>query len=654
MIRPTDAFVLAYTKLQTHKVRTGLTVGIAGILFGLMLAVIFVVQGVFDSVERFGKEGLADRSIVVVSRMNYENFSAYDKREDAKFIAEVEALHKAAVNKKKAAAEKYHVDYDEAHEDPSPIVVDPSTKQKVIPEENMGNAYVIAAAKARGNKEKTEPFDIDKFLRPYASARILPDHYEIAPSNGALTYMLDGKENLREGDESNTKNMSFGTGASGSPSIGDLSPMVMNGSVAKPFVTSHDFDAKKGEIPVIIPYSQAEKLLGLTRLEKKVSAKERLDRLYEVRHRVSEITIDYCYRNVASQQLLATALAQEEEIERGKKDADYQKPSRIYKVPSNTSCGAVTVSKDIRTSEEKQQELNQIAYEKEIGTYLGSPVEQKMTLRGVGVVGEMATQFDIGVVDMVTSLLGSNLGWGSLVVPADMLKEVPEEYRPAALFQSDHSGGSKRNTPIASLREESYLIEFDNKDEARTLLQKSGALGGTDVAPELNSMYASQFGSNALLVDEFKQIFMKAVVWALVVIGGIAAVIMSSMIGRTVSEGRRESAVFRAIGAKRSDIAAIYSSYAFLLSVRVVIFALVLGGVLALLVEFFNHESATVGARLAYAASDTSLEFHLFSVVSWHTLLVIATILVVGVFASIIPIIRSARRNPIADMRDDT
>ena len=38
MIRLIDAMTLAYTKLRTHKIRTGLTVGVAGILFGLILA----------------------------------------------------------------------------------------------------------------------------------------------------------------------------------------------------------------------------------------------------------------------------------------------------------------------------------------------------------------------------------------------------------------------------------------------------------------------------------------------------------------------------------------------------------------------------------------------------------------------------------------
>ena len=53
MIRSFDALVLAHTKLRVHKIRTGMAIGIAGLLFGLMGAVIIIVQGIFVSVDNF-------------------------------------------------------------------------------------------------------------------------------------------------------------------------------------------------------------------------------------------------------------------------------------------------------------------------------------------------------------------------------------------------------------------------------------------------------------------------------------------------------------------------------------------------------------------------------------------------------------------------
>lgn len=56
MIRFADAVVLAYTKLRTHRVRTGITVAIAGLLFGLIATVVIIAQGVFDSVHSFSND----------------------------------------------------------------------------------------------------------------------------------------------------------------------------------------------------------------------------------------------------------------------------------------------------------------------------------------------------------------------------------------------------------------------------------------------------------------------------------------------------------------------------------------------------------------------------------------------------------------------
>ena len=83
------------------------------------------------------------------------------------------------------------------------------------------------------------------------------------------------------------------------------------------------------------------------------------------------------------------------------------------------------------------------------------------------------------------------------------------------------------------------------------------------------------------------------------------------------------------------------------------VFALVLGSVLALTAHLLLWRDATIGARLAYAAVDTTKEFYLFSIASWYIPLVLGAILAVGLVASIIPIIFGTRRNPIRDMRNE-
>ena len=424
---------------------------------------------------------------------------------------------------------------------------------------------------------------------------------------------------------------------------------VLNGSVTKPFITNTAFDPAKGELPVILPYSDAEKLLGLKKLNKSATNEAKLDRLHEVRRRIGEVMVSYCYRNLASEKLLDEALAQVQEIQRGKGIPGYIMPALQYQVPQAATCGPVQVSKDTRTTAEKRQAENRVLFEKEVGAYLGEPQQYKVTMRGVGISSDLAVSLSmVSVTDIVGNLLSSNLGYRTWVVPSDLLLKVPPQYRPSELFKATDATGANKEE-AAGQNPETYMVEFTDKEEARALLRKTGMFSGA----YSGTVSAMPFGSGTLIVDEMKSQFQIIVFWALIVVGGVAAIILGGIIGRTISEGRRESAIFRAIGAKRGDIAGIYGVYSLLLSIRIVLFATILGAAVALTIEFLYWRDATLTARLAYAASETAPEFHLFSIASSYIPVIIGVILVVGLLGSVVPIVRNARRNPINDMRDE-
>lgn len=644
MIRFVDAATLAYTKLRTHRVRTGITVAVAGMLFGLIAAVIIIAQGVFDSVDRFSDEGLNSRTVVTIARMPQDfGFNEYDHIDDKVFVSEVETNYKAMVAKKQAAAKKYAIYYDAAMQDPSPVGIDPVTKQKVITDSGLRSSTVQDAANARRFATYV-PFDVEEYVKPYSSATVLGENATLQPSDGALVFMKGGKEGLRQ-DEASRRNQMYQQ-SNDTPALS-----VLEASLTKPFVSNANFDTSKGTIPAIFPYSTAEKLLGYKPLAKGASTSEKLSRLSEVRSRIGEVSVSYCYRNQASQALVSNAVSQEAELKRNIANKDYVKPNLIYTVPEESGCGAVGISADTRTAAEKKQDANQILFDKEIGVYVGEPAQHKVTIQGVGMASDMGSgpESGVSVSSMVQGLLGSWLSYGSLVIPEDMLQQVPAEYRPEAVFTRKPLN-SKSET-MAYFTSGSYLVEFGDKSQARALMQKTGmVLGGNG----MGDTFVAPFGSGVLVVDELRVMFEKILMWVFLIVGTVAIIILGSMIGRTVAEGRRESAVFRAIGAKRSDIGVIYGMYALLLSFRAVIFAAVLAIVIALTVEILFWHDATLGARLAYAASDTTREFHLFSLSSVYLLVIVGVILVAGLIASIIPILLGARRSPIKDMRDDT
>ena len=636
MIRFRDGLTLARTKLKTHKIRTGISLAVGSILFGLLVAVMIISQGVVDSVDRFSKEGLNNRTVLNIYTSRNGNFEILNNLENSDFVNEVEAAHKAYVAKKTALAKKYSIEYDATKEDPSPIVVNPSTKRKSISVDNLSSP---AAEQVLTEKSKAtlQTFDINNFISEYKGSVQLKEYYNVLPTNGQLTFMTDGSENF---DKIVSLYLRI---SSADMENSDKGISVLDSSLADPFISYQKFDYSKGEIPAIFSYALAEKALNIKSLPNTASSQEKLDRIALLRSRINEASTSFCYRNQASLDLVSAAVNQAKEIKSNLKNPEYTKPSVIYQLPDKDSCGAVTIAKDNRTAAEKKQDENQKLFEKELGTYIGDPVEKKITLRGVGIFSENQS-VDWSVSGIISGLLSPRLGGSGYIIPSQMLSKVSDLNRPSDIFANSNGIISKN-----IFTSYNFLIEFDNKDQAKRVMDKYGATSysGSD------NIIASTFGSNSILFEDFSKVINQWLMIALLVVGIVAVIIISGVIGRVVSDGRRESAIFRAIGAKRRDIAAIYGIYTLLLALRAAILSLIMGFSLALVVEILYSQDATASARVAYAASTNNLEFH-FIDIPWSGLLaVLGMIILTSALAAVGPIIRNVRRNPINDMRED-
>lgn len=637
-MNPIDIFILASTKLRSHKIRTGLTVGIAGILFGLIVTAVVIMQGTLSSIDKFSAAGLNNRVVVAVTPSDFGRPAVYDYIDNPKFVRAVEDAYNTEVDRVKSISAKYNIPYD-SNTVPSPISIDPDTKQKRI-DDNHTNDLIVERVANEWHAANTKPFDIKSFMSKYSGYKLRGQFNSLTPPDGTFTYMKNGREDIQQSikpiDDYNPNKVS-------DPS----SLTILDSSISKPFVTSHKFDPSKGEIPAIIPFSQAQKLLGLDKLSSKATSKQQRDRLVYVINHVSDISVSFCYRNAASNALFSDALPQQEDITKNSKNKDYMPPDVIYDELSG-NCDATTVKSDARTATQKQFDDNMEAYRAELGTSLGDPAQYKFTVRGVGVSGDMAgMQSMSSIQSFITSVLNANLGYGTWAVPADLYAELPDSSKPDSVFRQSNNI-TNQSAGIDMPQFDTYLVEFTDKQQARKLLN--------DTSYNYNSSteaYTSSFGSNTLFVDSFRDGSQRVLKWLLLIIGGIAVIILWGIISRIIADSRRESAVFRAIGATRIDISSIYGFYVLLLSMRIVVFALVLGFVIAVAADYFVSDAATVAAQLAYARIDGSLYFHIIGVPVYQLLMIIGAIVGASILASIVPILIGARRNPINDMRDE-
>lgn len=634
MIRPLDALRLASTKLRTRKIRTGFTVAIAGLLFGLVMAVTLISDGVFQSLDRMMQQSMTGRYIISGTQPYGDTSHIY---RDKELILQAQAAHKQLVAEKKAEAKRLGIEYDPAS-DPSPV-------ETYDGEQSLSYSSPIAQKIIDEALLKTSPAPTLAEFQQLGSKYHATKYYQVEPlvaKEGSLVEMKEGKEELATTDNSKIRNQN------GAPADLQEMSLVPSPLLSSFMLTDHAWKPESGHIPVVVSQKRASQLVNFPAPKKEAPAAERLSYVSELRKKASGATFTACYRNTASDNEIAQALVTAKEMTAKKNDATYQKPAYLLGLPDPSTCGPAVVVQDKRTASEKSYMDKQQQFDTKFGLYT-PPTQQKITYEVVGIApngwADSDQSFSMGIKDIIMSLLMTQSF--RFAVPQDLYVSLPNKTNLDTIFTTTTS--STNMGPMQA----PFYAEFDNALDARAFAkEESCQYGVSGCEPKTKRFYLMPFGSNSIGLDEAKKATTKVLLWTIAAVGALAAIIAGLTIGRTIADGRRETAVFRAIGFKRLDISQIYTTYTLLLCVRIIIFSLVFGLVAALAVHHFLWVDTTSEASLALGVYSDSAIFSYIGI-SPTALYVGLAIFAAGLLGMIIPLARNVRRNPIADMRDE-
>ena len=161
------------------------------------------------------------------------------------------------------------------------------------------------------------------------------------------------------------------------------------------------------------------------------------------------------------------------------------------------------------------------------------------------------------------------------------------------------------------------------------------------------------YGSSYLAVDEMSKFIRGIAPIALAIAMAIATIVIWVTMARVIIDSRRETAVFRALGAKRKDIASIYLLYSMLVALLIVIFMLIAGFIAASVVESLFGTQATDLAKVAYGVFDDLEPFRFIGIDALALTALAGCIFGISLIAVLPPLWRNVRRSPIRDMRDE-
>jgi hypothetical protein len=637
-----DSLQIAYTKIRMRKLRLVVTVSLSGLIFSAIIAALLLSAGAFKSVNAFSKSGLGSRYIVSVAIPPNSPYDGGMFNNNATVATQADAIENSIIAAKKAAASRLGISYDPTTETP-PV----QTIGNISSNQDIINLSTTAGDQAASQYLAAHPAPgmqtVQKLAAPYHAIA----YYQSQPVTNTLTStvgesnssiieaLIDGKEPLLDTSDNS------GYSQTGISSFGSLLTD-MSDPLLQPFLLPGQTlkTGSNGSIPIVIPYSAAQQFLNLAALSSNASATQQLSRLRQVRSEINGYTFPVCYRNGASASLVNEALDQQATIQQNQGSTSYQKPDLVYAVPTQ-ACGAVSVARDVRTAAEKQSDALQNEFDALFGTT--SPTQSLITFRVVGVVPDLQQGNATQVNQILNTLFQSNLGSGWF---------LPDSQLTSSSVLSQFFPSPAQNPTAPS---HSYYVAFPNTTDEQNFIaaQTCTSNNANTCITRGQPFTVTPFGSNSVALSHLRANFDHIVEIAMAAAAGLAIVFMSGTVGRIIADSRRETAIFRAIGAKRIDIIAIYITYSVLLSMLIVAFSVVLGAAVALVLSGHYSASFTTKALIAYEPQDLNQSITLFGANFKSVAVVAICILIVGILSSLLPLVRNSRRNPIRDMRDE-
>ncbi len=657
MLRITDSLRLAGTKLRVRRIRLSITVVVSGLLFAALLAGLTMLMGAQQSVEEFDRGSLNNRYLVAQTAIRPNNIEF-----TSNLAAHAEAERTQMIKDKQALAARLGLPYDPKSE---PSIMQSFPDSQPYPNDQS----VIVQRLIRQETAKLPRLTADaqwQFARTRGAVRQFS--IQSIAANGMLNYMERGIESFDDKRQQNNQPTPLEEFKQQFGSITTIDQSLLGGYLLA------GASAKPSEIPLIIRYQDAETLLGLKPLDKNASNDTQLARLKELRQKARQLTFSACYRNPASQELLQTAKQQIQAAanQAKKPSADYIKPDREYAMPSADSCAAPAVVKDNRSAEARRTEANQRYFDQTFGSAQPEPAQAKFTFRVVGLMpdGIEAAQSDIG--SFLQQFLSTRLSYTWIMPRGSMTTAAQTALESTIQTANNDQGNANREETLA-------IYEFSDPNKARSYLAAAscgeGASGGTEITdlsaqPEPAEVsktqksnksiclphyvvFASPTGSNSLVNYDAMERLKPIIMWTFIGVTIIAAFILLIIISRTIADSRKESAVFRALGATRLDISQIYFVYTMIVALLTALFSIAAGLIVVYIADNLLASQITATLRIAMTPKDLATTFH-FWTIDWMVIGAVAlSIIAAAVLACLIPLIRNTRRNPIKDMRDE-
>lgn len=669
MIKLANIAILALAKLKAKRLIMAFSVITSGILFALAFASLSLITGIQQSFDKFNYHAKQEiysvgaNPIIPTDVTRISSDALYYMGDNTSKSAYDEVMKQFGryVQKQQQEAQELGIKFDTNSIAPPFLLWNNSGARSntyILNEASPFYQYLLKNRQKAFASTATNNIDnLIKIAKEHGSAAVYPAQKTIFNYQNSNFIASQNEDYLSLGKE---KNFAGSDPTKGETAVRNALITINNESPLEQFIlpVNDKRQQQSDHIPILITAHEAQALFGQKYNIGPIPSdnQAKIDWINNLHSKVNGETFEICYRNEAEMARVKEFIKQNTISER--KDADgniireTSQSAIIYKQP-NGNCQPLEVAEDRRDQKTKQSDNNLIDFQKRKGIYI-EPQVQRLKFQIVGTLpirlGDgLQSQKPRNLQELAQSLFTNN--YDSAIIP----QKLYQQSNAKAIYNKLLDKLAANDSPLAIAGVEPSVVEFKSIADAKAFLEKDcpGDFGdvkrpacefGFDLLP---------IGKNYLLYDTIQTNLFKIFTIFFAIIAVISGLILCLTMARVIVDSRRETAIFRALGAKRISIINIYTFYSLLIAVRIIVAAIFFAAIAVLVLQSIFAPQLTTLAKLSWNVFDQKLVFNLVGInFHWFSLMILSIVLIT-VAAILPPLLRNVRRNPIIDMRDE-
>lgn len=369
-------------------------------------------------------------------------------------------------------------------------------------------------------------------------------------------------------------------------------------------------DIKNDEIPIFITKSHAEAIMKERGAEIAGSDYEKTITLRE-KMNGDNGRFEMCFRNSSSINHVSAAIT----VEKGKEPT--------FKMPSGECRGVISEDEDL----------------------IKDDMQTVVKFRVVGVYEQRNLYDAIDEDDLLNNLFKSGLSFSYFVIDNENISSKARQL--AERIWGEPSGWQKY-----TIYKDNYIVEFYNpQDIEKVISEKDCSALRSNVCSDERPFVIMKYGNSSVFLDKIKNKLIAYSTIVVIAILIILLVVMMNTINRVLCDSRKETAVLRAIGYTRKDIAKIYIRYALIYATIVGVSSSIMGNFAALLVCIISRSSFNTFLMVNFGVFENlDVPLYGFNIL---TLVCVLVIVLCGLLSIILPLYLNTKRHIAKDLREE-